>query len=137
VSLGERTAALQAVLEAYPGAGAFPVPVPRGRPSPAVMYKVKLKIFAILMIRGAEAVILKSDPHLGEILREQYCGVTDHRTHLSRNWMRVALDSDVPPEEVERLVASSYELVCAGLTRKQRAELAALSGEGPARTKSN
>jgi predicted DNA-binding protein (MmcQ/YjbR family) len=30
-------------------------------------------------------------------------------------------------EEVERLVAGSYELVCAGLTKKQRAELAALA----------
>ena len=97
---GQRTLALQTVLEAYPGSEAVPVPMPRGRPPPAVMYKVKAKIFAILNIRGAEAVILKSDPHLGEILREQYSGVGDHRTHLSRNWMRVALDADVPPEEV-------------------------------------
>ena len=125
---GERTSALKAVLEAYPGAEAVPVPMPHGRPSPAVMYKVMAKVFAILIIRGDEAVILKHDPYLGEILREQYSGVGDHRTHLSRNWMRVALDADVPPEEVDRLVASSYALVCAGLTRKQKAELAALSG---------
>ena len=127
MTLGMRTLALQAVLEAFPGAEAVPVPMPRGRSSPAVMYKVKAKVFAILVIKGEEAVILKSDPHLGEILREQYAGVGDHRTHLSRNWMRVALDADVPPEEVERIVASSYALVCAGLTKKQRAELAALS----------
>ncbi len=125
--LGAETLALKAVLEAYPGAEAVPVPMPRGRPSPAVMYKVMAKVFAILVIKGEEAVILKSDPHLGEILREQYAGVGDHRTHLSRNWMRVALDADVPPEEVERLVASSYALVCSGLTKKQKAELAALS----------
>lgn len=127
MTLGDRTQALKAVLEAYPGAEAVPVPMPRGRPPPAVMYKVKAKVFAILYIKGDQAVILKSDPHLGEILREQYSGVGDHRTHLSRNWMRVALDADVPPEEVERLVASSYALVCSGLTRKQKAELAALS----------
>jgi predicted DNA-binding protein (MmcQ/YjbR family) len=71
-------------------------------------------------------VILKCEPLWGEILREQYEGVGDHRTHLSRNWMRVALDADVPADEVERLVASSYALVCAGLTRKQKSELAAL-----------
>jgi predicted DNA-binding protein (MmcQ/YjbR family) len=122
--LGPETLSLKAILEAYPGAEAVPVPVPHGRRPPAVMYKVRAKIFAILNIRGAQAVILKHDPVLGEILREQYAGVTDHRTHLSRNWMRVALDADVPAEEVERLVASSYALVCAGLTRKQRAELA-------------
>lgn len=127
MDLGLETAALKAMLEAYPGAEAVPVPMPRGRPSPAIMYKVKAKVFAILNIKGAQAVILKSDPHLGEILREQYSGVGDHRTHLSRNWMRVALDADVPPDEVERLAASSYALVCAGLTNKQKAELAGLA----------
>ena len=126
MSLGERTEALKAVLEAYPGAEAVPVPMPHGRPPPAVMYKVMAKVFAILTIKGEEAVILKHDPHLGEILREQYRGIGDHRTHLSRNWMRVALDADVPPDEVERLVASSYALVCSGLTKKQRAQLATL-----------
>ena len=124
---GPETLDLKAILEAYPGAEAVPVPMPQGRPSPAVMYKVKAKVFAILNIRGEQAVILKHDPVLGEILREQYKGVGDHRTHLSRSWMRVALDEDVPPEEVERLVASSYALVCSGLTKKQKAELAALS----------
>ena len=127
MELGAETLTLKAVLEAYPGAEAVSVPMPRGRPSPATMYKVKDKIFAILNVRGAQAVILKHDPVLGEILREQYAGIGDHRTHLSRNWMRVALDADVPAEEVERLVASSYALVCAGLTKKQKAELAALS----------
>ncbi len=126
MDLGPETRALKAVLEAYPGAGAFPVPMPHGRPPPAIMYKVMAKVFAILNIRGEQAVILKSDPHLGEILREQYAGVGDHRTHLSLNWIRVALDADVPREEVERLVASSYALVCSGLTKKQKAALATL-----------
>jgi predicted DNA-binding protein (MmcQ/YjbR family) len=127
MELGAETLALKAALEAYPGAQAVPVPVPvsRGRESPATMYKVKDKIFAILNLKGAQAVILKSDLHLAEILREQYEGV-GHRSHLPRNWISVALDSDVPPEELERLVASSYALVCAGLTKKQKAELAAL-----------
>lgn len=126
--LGERTEALKAVLEAYPGAKAVPVPTPGGRPSPAVMYKVMAKIFAILNVRGDEAVILKCDPHWSDILREQYQGV-GHRSHLDpRSWISVSLDADVPREEVERLVARSYELVCAGITKKQKADLAALSG---------
>jgi predicted DNA-binding protein (MmcQ/YjbR family) len=121
--LGARTEALKAVLEAYPGAEAWPVPMPRGRPPPAVMYKVKAKIFAILNIKGDEAVLLKCDPEWSDLLREQYQGV-GRRSHLDpRHWIDVKLDADVPPEEVERLVARSYELVCAGLTKKQRAEL--------------
>jgi predicted DNA-binding protein (MmcQ/YjbR family) len=127
VTLGERTEALKAVLEAYPGAGAFPVPMPRGRPPPAVMYKVMAKVFAILNIKGEEAVLLKCDPNWSDVLREQYAGI-GRRSHLDpRHWIDVKLDADVPPEEVERLVARSYELVCSGLTRKQKAELAALA----------
>src|SRR5215469_11821738 len=127
MTLGERTEALMAVLEAYPGAEAVPVPTSGGRPPPAVMYKVMAKIFAILNVRGGEAVILKCDPNWSGLLREQYQGI-GHRSHLDpRNWIDVKLDADVPPEEVERLVAQSYALVRAGLTRKLRAELAALS----------
>jgi predicted DNA-binding protein (MmcQ/YjbR family) len=126
-TLGERTLALKAVLEAYPGAEAVPVPMPRGRPPPAVMYKVMAKIFAILNIKGDEAVLVKCDPEWSDILREQYRGIR-RRSHLDpRRWIDVKLDADVPAEEVERLVARSYALVCAGLTKKQRAELAALS----------
>ena len=125
--LGARTEALKAVLEAYPGAGAFPVPMPRGRSSGAVMYKVMAKIFAILNVRGDEAVLVKCDPDWSDLLREQYRGI-GRRSHLDpRHWIDVKLDVDVPPEEVERLVARSYALVCSGLTKKQRAELAALS----------
>jgi predicted DNA-binding protein (MmcQ/YjbR family) len=72
-------------------------------------------------------VILKCDPHLAEVLREQYSGV-GHRSHLDRRfWICVTLDGDVPTDEIERLAAHSYDLVCAGLTRKQKAELAVLA----------
>jgi predicted DNA-binding protein (MmcQ/YjbR family) len=60
-------------------------------------------------------------------LREQYAGV-GHRWHLDRCfWISVNLDADVRADEAERLVGHSYELVCAGLTRRQKAALAALS----------
>ena len=93
----------------------------RGSLPLVLIYRVMGKMFAILSVRGSESVILKSDPHLVEILRAQYAGV-GHRSHLDRRfWISVDLDADVPPGEVERLALSSYALVCAGLTRKQRA----------------
>ena len=46
---------------------------------------------------------------------------------MAREPIDVNLDPDVPRDEVERLVGHSYALVCEGLTRKQKAELAALS----------
>ena len=127
VNLGARTAALKAALDAKPGASAELLSAPRGKSPLVLIYKVMGKTFAILSVREDEHVILKCDPHLVEMLRDQYAGV-GHRSHLDRRyWISVSLDADVPPEEVERLAAHSYEQVCAGLTRKQRAELAALA----------
>ena len=127
MSPGDRTNVLKAALEARPGAVAEPVTAPRGSSPIALMYKVMGRMFAILSVRGAAYVILKCDPQLAEILRAQYAGV-GHRSHLDRRfWISVELDADVPADEIERLAAHSYELVCAGLTRKQRAELEASS----------
>ena len=59
-------AALQAVLDAKPGAAGAPLPSAKG----VTLYKLMGKMFAILSTRGEAFVILKSDPHLAEILRE-------------------------------------------------------------------
>ena len=113
---------MQAALEAKPGAVGAPLASARG----VVLYKVMGKMFAILTTNRTLSVILKCDPHLAEILREQYAGV-GHRSHLDRRfWISVALDADVPLEEIERLAAHSYDLVRAKLTRKQKAELEAV-----------
>ncbi len=115
--------ALQAALAAKPGAVCAPLPSAPG----VLIYKVMDKMFAILEIRRIQAVILKCDPSLAEILRAQYAGI-GHRSHLDRRyWICVNLDGDIPTEETLRLAANSYELVRAKLTRKQKAELEALS----------
>ena len=122
LNLTPRTAAVKASLEAKPGAMADPASAPS-----VLIYKVMGKMFAILSVKGIEAVSLKCDPHLAENLREQYAGV-GHRYHLDRrHWISVSLDADVPDDEVERLAAHSYDLVRANLTRKQQAELEALA----------
>ncbi len=127
MELTERVAALKTVLEAMPGATVLSRSQPRSTKGPLVLdYKVMGKTFAILQVRLAERVILKCDPHLVEILKQQYAGV-GHRSHLDRRfWICVELDADVPAAEIERLAAGSYDLVRAGLTRKQRAELEGL-----------
>ena len=126
MQLGPLTTALKAVLDAKPGAAGQPMTAATGKVPLVMIYKVMGKTFAILSVREEAFVILKCDPHLAETLRETYAGV-GHRSHLDRRfWISVGLDADVPADEVERLAAHSYELVCAGLTRKQKAELAAL-----------
>nr|WP_284732136.1 MmcQ/YjbR family DNA-binding protein [Sphingobium nicotianae] len=92
------------------------------------MYKIMGKMFAILSLRGEAYVIVKCDPFQAELLRERYQGI-GHRSHLDKRfWISVDLASDVPEEEVARLVDQSHDLVRASLTRKQRAALA--DGDG-------
>ncbi len=116
-------ASARAAIEAQAGAVGAVLPSARG----VTIYKVMGRMFAILEDPRVRGVILKCDPHLAETLRETYAGI-GHRSHLDRRfWIAVGLGSDVPDAEVERLIAHSYGQVCATLTRKQRAELAALS----------
>jgi predicted DNA-binding protein (MmcQ/YjbR family) len=127
VSISERTEKLKAILDRMPGSRAEPVPMPRGAPSPAVMYKLIGKMFAILSVRGDEFVIVKCDPALADMLRKQYGGI-GHRSHLDRRfWISVDLGADVPIGEIRKLISGSYDLIHAKLTRKQKEELAALS----------
>src|SRR5580765_8040881 len=122
MSLSERTDAVKAAIEARPGASGGALPSARG----VTLYKVMGKMFAILEVNKVTGVVLKCDPHLAEILKGQYAGV-GHRGHLDRRfWIHLNFEGEVPTEEIIRLVAHSYDQVCATLTRKQRAELEAL-----------
>jgi predicted DNA-binding protein (MmcQ/YjbR family) len=121
-ALAKRVAAVRAALDAQPGAVGSPLPSARG----VTLYKVMGKGFAILEVNKFAGIIVKCDPQLVEILKEQYAGV-GHRSHLDRRfWIAVNFDADVPVKEIRKLVAQSYALVCAGLTRKQKAELETL-----------
>jgi predicted DNA-binding protein (MmcQ/YjbR family) len=127
LTIGRRTQLLKAVLDAMPGAVGASMNAARGSVPLVLIYKVTSKMFAILSVRDKEFVILKCDPVLADTLRSQYDGV-GHRSHLDRRfWISVDLDADVPAKEIRRLVAHSYEQVCAKLTRKQKADLAGLS----------
>ena len=93
-----------------------------------LVYKVVGKMFALTASENAGGVSLKCDPHLAEVLREQYAGVTPGYHLNKRHWNSVSLTADVPEAEILRLIGHSYDLVRASLTKKQRAALEA--GEG-------
>jgi hypothetical protein len=65
------TSLVKAALEAKPGAIGAPLPSAPG----VALYKIMGKMFAILESRRVEVVILKCDPLLVDILKEQYSGV--------------------------------------------------------------
>lgn len=126
MDLPPQTAALKQLLDAMPGAVGAPMTSSRGSEPLVLIYKIMGKMFAILSVRGEQFVILKCDPFRAEMLRETYSGI-GHRSHLDpRFWISVALDADVPAEEIEELVRHSRDQVAATLTRKQREELALL-----------
>jgi predicted DNA-binding protein (MmcQ/YjbR family) len=126
MDLAPAAQALKGRLDAFPGASAEVRSPPRGAPNIAI-YKVMGKMFAILQFRGTLNVILKSDPHLIEVLKDQYSGI-GRRSHLDpRFWMSVLLEADVPADEIVRLAEASYALVCEGLTKKQQAALVAVA----------
>lgn len=130
LDVGRRTAALQRFLGSLPGAAATPMAASRGSTPLVLMYKVAGKTFAILSVRAEEFVLLKNEPHRVEMLRQTYAGI-GHRSHLdARHWIAVALDADVSAAAVKTLARQSYDLVAAGLTRKQQADLAALTTSG-------
>ena len=119
----KRTATVKAWIEAKPGAEGRPYQPRKNSPPLVIIYKVMGKIFAILSVRGDPDVILKCDPTLASILRQEYAGI-GHRSHLDRRyWISVRLDADVPTQEIRRLVSLSYDLVCGTLTAKQRRAL--------------
>ena len=118
--------ALTAGLAARPGVAAVPYVAPGSTTPRNLMFKVMGKVFAVLDYRPVEALRLKCDSHLAEILREHYAGVGPAPHPMLRNWIHVKLDADVSLQDIERMADHSYELVCAKLTRKQKAELATL-----------
>lgn len=67
--------------------------------------------FALIMnVGGRDMVNLKCDPQEAEFLRKVYEGVIP-AYHMNKvHWNSVYLDSDVPDEELERMVRNSYEL---------------------------
>ena len=128
MELPVQSAALKTVLDAMPGAVGEPMTASRGSEPLVLIYKIMGRTFAILGVRAEPYVILKCDPFRADLLRDTYEGI-GHRSHLDpRYWISVDLDADLPAGEIKALVAHSWDQVAATLTRKQREELACLTG---------
>jgi predicted DNA-binding protein (MmcQ/YjbR family) len=88
------------------------------------VYKVGGKMFALVPHEGEPAAInLKCDPEWSEVLRNAYPAVRPGYHQNKRHWNTIVLDGSVPDDEVEELVAHSYELVVESLPKSVRAAL--------------
>ncbi|HLT46498.1 MAG TPA: MmcQ/YjbR family DNA-binding protein [Rubricoccaceae bacterium] len=66
---------------------------------------------------------LKCDPERALSLREEYEGVFPGPYLNKKHWNYVALRGDVPAGVIRELVDHSYDLVVAGLPRRERERL--------------
>ncbi len=92
----------------------------------ALTFKVAGKMFAITDLSDLPpAVGLKCDPERSLDLRERYEGIHPGPYLNKKHWNYVQLQGDVPNDLIRELVDHSYDLVWAGLPRRERGRLAA------------
>ncbi|MPN33003.1 hypothetical protein SDC9_180486 [bioreactor metagenome] len=94
-------------------------------------YRVGGKLFAALCTPGLQygayggrtMLILKCEPLLAELYRQQFTDVVPGFYSDKRNWNSVYLDADLPKELVWSMCTHAYEQVFAKLTKKMQREI--------------
>ncbi|QPP08937.1 MmcQ/YjbR family DNA-binding protein [Streptomyces bathyalis] len=88
------------------------------------VFKVGGKIFAICPLDESPLrVSLKCEPELAVQLREAHQAVTPGYHLNKRHWNTVTLDGSLPERMVRDMIEDSYDLVVAGLPRRERLRL--------------
>ncbi|GGP76830.1 MmcQ/YjbR family DNA-binding protein [Saccharothrix coeruleofusca] len=97
------------------------------------VFKVAGKMFALSALRAVPLrVSLKCDPDLAVQLRLAHPAITGGYHLNKRHWNTVVLDGSVPERLVLDMIEDSYDLVVAGLPKREREKLRwkALAQEG-------
>lgn len=85
-----------------------------------LVFKVMGKMFALTDVMLFESVNLKCDPELAIALREQYDSVLPGYHMSKKHWNTVVMGVGLPDKLIQSWIDHSYELVVAGLPKKQR-----------------
>lgn len=88
-----------------------------------LVFKVLGKMFALSDVEDFESINLKVEPDKGVELREQYPAVQEAYHMNKKHWITVMMDGTVPDKLVREWIDASYDLVVAGLPRKDKAKL--------------
>lgn len=82
------------------------------------------KMFALSALDSADLVVsLKCEPALAEQLRAAHPEITGAWHLNKRHWNGVRLDGSLPDSMVRDMVEDSYDLVVAGLSRRQQEQV--------------
>jgi predicted DNA-binding protein (MmcQ/YjbR family) len=85
-----------------------------------LVFKVMDKMFALTSLDTAFRFTIKADPETGAYLRELHTSVQP-AWHMSKtHWIMVDVDGTVDDRHLKKWINASYELVVAGLPRKQK-----------------
>lgn len=69
------------------------------------------KWFGLIMLYKGEYILnLKCEPDQSDFLKSAYEGITEAYHMNKRLWITVYIDSDVPDEEIKRLIGHSFML---------------------------
>lgn len=88
-----------------------------------ICMKVTGKIFAITSFNVPLSANLKCDPERAVELREMYDEVQPGYHMNKKHWNTVNFEGRISDKDLRIMTDHSYELVVAGLSRKQKAEL--------------
>jgi predicted DNA-binding protein (MmcQ/YjbR family) len=89
----------------------------------ALVFKVMGKMFALTDITDFASINLKADPEKAIELRERYEAVIPGYHMNKKHWNTILLDGSLPEKLIRSWVDDSYNLVAAGLTKKQKLAL--------------
>lgn len=89
-----------------------------------LVYKVAKKMFATLGFEDEIGLMnLKCNPDRAIELRDESDSILPGYHMSKKHWNTLILDGSLPASLVTELIDHSYDLVVAGITKKQRAEL--------------
>ena len=88
-----------------------------------LVYKVAGKMFALTGMSDFDSVNLKADPEAAVELREKYEAVLPGYHMNKKHWNTVLMDGSIPDKLVLQWLEDSYQLVRAGLTKKEKTAL--------------
>ena len=89
----------------------------------ALVLKVQGKMFGLIPLENPETQItIKCDPERAITLREEYSAIVPAWHFNKKHWNTVIIDPMISHEFLCELIRHSYDLVVAGLPKKQRDE---------------
>lgn len=94
-----------------------------------LVFKVMGKMFALTSFDAPFTVNLKCDPDRALELREYHAEIVPGYHMNKKHWNTVNFEGSLKRQQLIELIDHSYDLVVKGLTKKLKAELAALQAD--------